>query len=103
MRDFGEAGNLVQLHHAFAVRQTSISKIVFEVMMTDVIGAPLEQRCSDRHAQGITHRRQITVVELILQRLGASGYDDLGAGQQCGHEIGHGLSRAGASLAYQCR
>ena len=74
-----------------------------QVVMAHVIAATLEQRRFNRQLQRITHARQVAVKQLILQRFGAGGDDDLAAREQRGHEVGKGFSGAGARLGDQLR
>ena len=68
-----------------------------------VVGAALEQRGACARGERLAHRRQVAVEELVLQRLGAGGDDDLAAGEQRRHEVGEGLAGAGAGLGDQHR
>ena len=38
------------------------------MIVTHVVGAPLEQRDADGNAEGLTHARQVSPEQLILER-----------------------------------
>src|SRR3546814_6535881 len=48
-----------------------------EPVAAQVVRAALEQRGLDADPQRVAHPRQVAVVELVLQRAGAGGYDGL--------------------------
>jgi len=62
-----------------------------QVVVTDVIGAPLQQRRGHRNAERRPHGRQVAAIELVLKGLGPGRDDDLAGRQDCGDEIGEVL------------
>ena len=69
----------VQMRHVLAAGEAPVGERALQVVVTDVIRAALEQRGADRNLQRLAHGGQIAVVKLVLQVLGAGGYDDLAA------------------------
>src|SRR6185437_544199 len=74
-----------------------------QVVQADVVRAALEERDVDAHAQRVAHPRKVSMVELVLQRLGAGGDDHAAAREERRHEVGEGLPGAGAGLRHQRR
>ena len=91
-----ETFDRVQVANVFAIQKAAIGDRSLQMMMTHVIGPALEQSHGYRQLQCVSHLRNVAVEELVLERLGARGDDHLSAGSQRGHQIGEGLSRAGA-------
>ncbi len=69
-----------------------------EPVQAYIIGAALQQRRHRARGDRVAHGRQVAVVELVLQRLGAGRDDHLAAREQRGHQIGEGLAGAGAGF-----
>src|SRR6185503_17262642 len=57
-----------------------------------VVGSSLEQRDGRPRGERRAHRRQVPIEELVLQRLGSGGNDDLAAGEKRRHQVGEGLA-----------
>ena len=89
------------MRHVLAAGEAPVFDRALEVMVADVIGPPLEQRRADRNLQGVAHRGQIAVIELILQVLGAGGNNDLAAREQRRHQVRKGLAGARAGLRHE--
>ena len=78
-RDFGEASDALRMHDVLARQEAAFVERAFEVVVAEVVGAPLEQRDLDRHAEHVAHGRKVAPEELVLQGLGAGRDDDLTA------------------------
>ena len=74
---------------------------LLQPVLAQVIGATLQQGGLQTDTQRVAHARQIAVVELVLQGLGARGNDRLASRQQRGDEIGECLAGASAGLGQQ--
>ena len=81
--------------------QAALGGGALEMMVADVVRAALEQRERHRELQRVADERQVALEELVLQRLGAGGDDDLAAVEQRRDEIGEGLAGAGAGFGDQ--
>src|SRR2546423_2070781 len=57
------------------------------MMVADIVRAPLEDRDRDWNPKRVAQQRDIALVELILERLGARRNDHLAAIEQCRNEI----------------
>ncbi len=90
--------DLRQMTRVFPGRQAPFRRGTLEVMVADVVRASFEQRKRHRNPQRIADLRQVPLVELVLQRLGARRDDDLAAVEQRGHEVGERLAGARAGL-----
>jgi hypothetical protein len=101
-RDSREARDAQQIGFDLAPGLPSL-EVALQVIVADVVGAPLEQGRSDGNTEGSAHRRQVAPVELILQRLGSRRDNDLAGGQKRRHQIREGLAGAGSSLAHENR
>ncbi len=97
----GKGDDLREMAGIFARRQTAFGRGAFEMVVADVVGAALEERERDRHAERGAHERQIALEELVLQRLRTRGDDDLAAVLERGDEIGERLAGAGARFGDQ--
>jgi hypothetical protein len=93
--------DLLQVPRVVAGRQPVLVRRSLQMVMTDVVGAALQQRDGHGNLQCVPHQRQIALVQLVLQRLGAGGYDDLAAIQQRRDEIGKRLAGSRAGFGYQ--
>src|SRR5215470_11433830 len=71
------------------------------MVLADVVCAPLEKRDCQRELEGVANERQIALVELVLERLSPGRDDYLAAREQCRHQIGKSLPRAGARFRKQ--
>ena len=87
-----------EIDHVVAIQEAPVVLGALEVVMADIIGAALEQRHGDRRLQCVAHHGDVTIVELVLQRLGARRDNYLAALGQRRREVGKGLARAGARL-----
>ncbi|MNC86344.1 hypothetical protein D3C83_19970 [compost metagenome] len=90
-----------EIARIFARRQPRLRSRPFEMVVADVIGAPLEERDRNRDFERIPDGRNIAVEELVLQRFRSGGEDDLAARHERRHEIGESLAGAGARLRHQ--
>ncbi len=97
----GERDDLRQMAGVLARRQPALGCGLFEMVMAHVVGAPLEERQRHRHAQRAADLRQVALEQLILQRLGARGNDDLAAVEQRGDEVRERLAGARAGFGEQ--
>ena len=79
-------------------RIEGVIRHLVQPMETQVIGATLEQSGPDGAPNDLADQRQIAMIELVLQRLGARRNDGFLAAQQRGQEIREGLAGAGAGL-----
>ena len=86
------------LARLFAAGQPSLADHTLQMMMADVVGAPLEQGDVDGNMQQSLHHGQVAVKQLVLQGARAGRHDHLAAGQQGGHQIGERLAGAGTGL-----
>jgi hypothetical protein len=98
LRRARERDDLLQVARIVARRQAVLVRGAFEMVVADVVGAAFEQRDGDGHRQRIAHERQVALEQLILQRLGAGGDDDLAAVQERRHQVGKRLACAGAGF-----
>ena len=71
---------------------------LLESLQAKVVGTALKQRGRYGTTQGLTNQRQVTMVQLVLQRLRAGGDDRLFAAKECRDKIGKGLAGAGSCL-----
>ncbi len=85
------------LHRQVAARQ----RLLFKTLQAEIVGAPFQQRQPPFVFQRFCHRRQITAVELILQRLRAGRDDHLLFRAQRRCKVSVGFSRAGSGLDHQ--
>ena len=92
-----------QVARRLARGQARLLEIVCQMIVADVIGAPLEQRDGDRHAKSIAHGRQIAGEQLILQGLGSGRDNDLAAREQRRNKIRDRLTSTGTGLGHQHR
>ena len=97
----GERDDLRQVAGVVARRQPAVRRRALQMVVADVIGATLEQRQRGRRTQRVADQRQVALIELVLQRLGAGRDDDLPAVEQRGNQVGEGLAGAGAGLGDQ--
>lgn len=89
------------LRRIFGGGETPVGEVALEMVMTDVVLSPLEERRAHRHFQRRLQARQVAVKELILQGLRAGRHDHLAPGKQGRQQIGEGLARAGAGFGEQ--
>src|SRR6185503_12361945 len=78
--------------------QPALGARLFQAVQAHVVGAALQQRRHRARRERLSHRGQIAVEELVLQRLGAGGDDDLAARKQRRDEIGEGFPGTGAGF-----
>src|SRR5262245_22644681 len=69
-----------------------------QAMPAEVVRASLEQRHPDRAPERGAYRRQVAVIELVLQSARAGRDDHASAREEHRHEVSVGLARAGAGL-----
>ena len=90
-----------QVTHVGARRQGAARNRSLEMMMANVVAAPLEQGNGDRDLQRVTHHWQVTLEKLILQCFRAGRDDDLAARKQRWNEIRQRLAGASAGFGDQ--
>ena len=76
---------------------------LLQAELAQVIGAAFQQRRMHRRAERLLDARQVAVVQLFLQGLGAGGDDHPLARQQRRHQVSEGLAGAGAGFGDQHR
>ena len=96
--DAGEHLDLAQLRDLGTRFQGALVALhAVQVIVADIVAAPLEQRGRHRRGQR-AHARQIARKQLVLQRAGACGNQHLAALDEGGYKVGPGLADAGAGL-----
>ena len=93
-RDLRETDDLLQMRRILAGRQAAAVGGALQVVVTQVVRAPLEHRDRHRHRERVAHGRDVALEKLVLQMLGAGRDDDLAAPQHRRHEIRVGLAGA---------
>ena len=88
-RAVGPAARLVALQH------------VLEPLEAEVVAATLHAGCRERHAQRVAQRRQVLVVDLILEDAGAHGHQHAASAEDGRHQVGQRLAGAAARLREQ--
>lgn len=91
----------LELRDLFGRGKARLTARLLGAVLAQIVGAALQQRATQAHAQRGAHARQIAMEQLILQRARAGGNDGLEPGQQRRHQIGVGLAGAGAGLCQQ--
>ena len=71
LRLFGEAGDTDRVGGVLTAEKTAIGLRSRQMVMANVIGAPLEQRHAHRRSQRLPDRRDVLGEQLILEVLGA--------------------------------
>ena len=97
----GKAADDLDMPGLVPIQETAVGDGIVKVMQADIVGAAFQQGGAHRNFQRFSNRRNIAVIELVLQCLGAGGNDHLAAGTQRRHQIREGLSGAGARLGNQ--
>ena len=98
-----ERDDLRQVPCIVARRQPALAGGPLQMMVADVVRAAFQHRESDGSAQRGADERKVALEELVLQRLGAGGHDDLAAVEQRRHEVREGLAGAGSGLGDERR
>ena len=93
-----ERDDLRQVANVVARRQQVFARGALEVVVADVVRAPLQQRDRHRRRERVAHEREVALEQLVLQRLGARRDDDLAAVQEGGHDVRERLAGAGAGF-----
>ncbi|CPQ88699.1 Uncharacterised protein [Bordetella pertussis] len=102
LADAGKHLDLAQLADLGARLQGAVVALqAVEVVVADIVAAPLEQRGRHRRGQRLPHLRQVAREQLVLQGARAGGNQHLAALREGGHQIGPGLADAGAGLGHQ--
>ena len=89
---FGEAGDADRVGGVLTAEKTAIGLRSRQMVMANVIGAPLEQRHAHRRSQRLPDRRDVLGEKLILKVLGAGRNNHLAAGKQRRNQVGKGLA-----------
>ncbi|MNI36568.1 hypothetical protein D3C73_906230 [compost metagenome] len=91
----------LELCRLFRAGKTRLTACLLQAIAAQVVAASLQQRAAQSDAQRLAHARQVTVIELVLQRAGTGGNDGAHSGQQHRHQIGKGLAGAGTGFGEQ--
>src|SRR5205814_7067037 len=78
-RPTGEGLDPAEIPDVIARSERPVPAGASEVVVTDVIGAALEQRDGHGNFERVADLRKIALKKLVLKRLGAGGNDDLAA------------------------
>jgi hypothetical protein len=95
--------NSAQHCSVFSALKTSFVEIFLQKMQTNVVSTPLKEGNFWPHIKRFHHGWQVTMKQLILQRLRTSRDNDTPTRQQCRHQICKCFSCACPSLGNQCR
>ena len=93
-RDLRKTDDVLQIRGFLARRQAAVVRRALQIVVAQIVRAPLEHRHRDRHGERIAHGRDIALEQLVLQVLGAGRDDHLAAPQHGRHEVRIGLAGA---------
>ncbi|TLD45113.1 MAG: hypothetical protein FAZ92_02649 [Accumulibacter sp.] len=97
-RRAGKTGDALRPGGVLAREEAAIGERAREMMVAEVVGAPLEQGHLDRQTERLADRRNVARKELVLQVSRPRGHDHLAAGKQRGNEVGIGLAGTGTGF-----
>ncbi len=93
--------DFVQMANVLTAGKTPVAQGLLQMVMANVIGAPLQQGQRQRRTQRLAHPWQVFLEELVLQVFGAGGNNHLAAVQQRGHQVSESFASAGTRLSHQ--
>lgn len=96
--DLREAEDVLQVRGVLPRRQAAVVGGPLQIVVAQVVRAPLEHRDRHRHRERVAHRRDVALEQLILQVLRARRHDHLAAPEHRRDEVCIRLAGAGAGL-----
>lgn len=97
----GPGQDALELRHLLRRTEAGFATGLLQAVAAQIVRTALEQRTAVAHPERRAHPRQVAVVQLVLQRAGAGGNDDLQPRQQRRHQVRIGLAGAGTGLGQQ--
>ena len=93
--DGGERRDDTQLGRRRRIEMAAVGEVALEMMGTDVVGPPLEDRAPERQPQPGAQPREVLFVELVLELARPGGDHDRSSRDQRRNQVGEGLSDTG--------